>query len=113
MRIWLVAVFSLALAGCTDADWSQTMTRLGMEGGPANGAPSSWLGPRAEPAPEPAGRPTAVAHAVIDGPEPQATPDDFCAASARQDADRGVFDAPTRERLYQARLVQCRALVSR
>jgi hypothetical protein len=121
MRTGLVAVLCLVLAGCTDADWSQTMTRLGMEGGPSNGTPSSWFGPRAEPAPDPGGRPLPMAvasHAAIaDGPvlmpAAQATPDNFCDASARQDADRNAFDALTREHLYQTRLVQCRALMAR
>jgi hypothetical protein len=46
-------------------------------------------------------------------PAAQATPNNFCDASARQDADRNAFDAPTREHLYQTRLVQCRALMAR
>jgi hypothetical protein len=119
MRTSIVLVCGLVLAGCTDADWSQTMTRLGVADEPSNAAPSSWLGPQEAKAPSRPGRTTPVAqisHAVASdarAPEQQSGPDDLCTASARQDADRGSFDSETRDRIYRIRLAQCQALVSR
>jgi hypothetical protein len=119
MRTVIVLLSGMLLAGCTDADWSQTMTRLGVAGEPSNAAPSSWLGSQEAKAPSRPGRTTPVAqisHATASdahslGPQPGA--DDFCTTSARQDADRGSFDNETRDRVYRARLAQCQALVSR
>jgi hypothetical protein len=123
MRISAIAVGGLLLlAGCTDADWSQSMTRLGLQGEPSNAAPSRWLTSSRDGEGASSTRhatPAAlVSHASVSdvralSPAPQAGADDFCAASARQDADGSEFDAPTRERIYQARLLQCRMLVAR
>jgi len=125
MRIFIVLVSGLILAGCTDTDWSNTMTRLGMDGESSNAAVPSWLGSRdVAAAPDRDGRVTPVALVVPaatreakmleSGSPAGAAPaqDDLCSASAREDANRNAFDAQTSERVYQMRLAQCRNLLT-
>lgn len=93
MRKTALLLSCLLLAGCTDADWSDTLTGLGLDDAPA---PQQV----AMPAPPPPGP-------LEQRPE---NPDGFCQAVAHQDADGNDFDAPTRQRVFQARLAQCQAM---
>ncbi|HEU4550312.1 MAG TPA: hypothetical protein VFS01_11485 [Rhizomicrobium sp.] len=124
MRIFTVLVSGLILAGCTDTDWSNRMTRLGMDGESSNAAVPSWLGSRdVAAAPDPGGHAMPVALVVPakreakmleSGSPAGAVPaqDDLCSASAREDVNRNAFDAQTSERVYRMRLQQCRNLLT-
>lgn len=99
--VFLIAVSSLLLAGCTDADWSHALTRLGLNDEPSSAAPTAWLASREGTATR---APAATAAPVS---QPRGTEDGFCENSAHQKANLSKFDAPTRERMYQAQLAQC------
>jgi hypothetical protein len=81
---------ALALAGCTDADWDQTMSAAGFREQRVADIP-----------PPPAAQPVAMA----------APPDSgFCEAVAKKDATADGFDAATQNRVYQQSFRQCAAL---
>jgi hypothetical protein len=126
---FLLAASCLLLAGCTDADWSNTMSTLGLGDSPSGmdmpaQAPqpdgSSWLGTgasgsaaRAAPVTgTPAARASA-ASATGNAAAATAETDALCRASATDDANRNAFDAATRQRVYQLRYAQCRTLLAR
>lgn len=91
MRLTAILGAILLLAGCTDSDWNNTLSNLGM-------------------IPEPAVAP-AVALAQTQRPAPAAPSYSFCHAVAVQDALQNEFDAATRQRMAADSFRQCVALV--
>jgi hypothetical protein len=125
MRVLLVLAAScFLLAGCTDADWSRTMSSIGLDDNssgpemaaqPSQSTQSPWLdsGAAAQAVRvAPAAGQTAAVPASSPGGITAAN-DDLCRASASDDADTNAFDAPTRQRVYQLRYAQCQALLAR
>jgi hypothetical protein len=132
--LFLLAASCLLLAGCTDADWSNTMASLGLgDSAPEQDmsapqpAGSSWLGTGArESGASRSGAATAAARAAAaapariaparaaagDGAAVTTANDELCRASASDDADRNAFDAETRQRVYRLRYAQCRTLLA-
>jgi hypothetical protein len=95
MKIRLVCALaaSFALSACSDTDWSHSMSFVGLDDSQD-----------AEPAPPPM-----VAQAV---PAPAQTAqaaggNAFCAAVARQDSERGPFDAATQQGVFTRSFQQC------
>ena len=96
MRKTLPLLFCLLLAGCTDADWDQTLNYTGLRG--------SAEEPE-DAAPTPAARSVAAAPEAVAAPEPANT--GFCRAVAMQDASANGFDQPTQQRVYARSYAQC------
>jgi hypothetical protein len=117
MRISIIAVCGLSLAGCAGAGWPQPTQHQALENESVHVA--SWLTPQNGAASQPALHATPVARIapaedakVLEPAAPAGEPDQLCEASARQDADHNWFDEQTRARVYTLRLAQCRALLA-
>jgi len=101
MKKSLPLLFCLLLAGCSDADWDNTLNYTGLRGSaeePEMAAPKS-----ASAASQPA--------EVAATPEPAGT--DFCRAVAMQDAGDNGFDQATQQRVYARSYAQCMTLSAR
>jgi hypothetical protein len=81
------------LAGCSDADWDQAGSFLGLDPTP--------------PAPPPAVATAAPAPAPAPAP---GQPDPFCAAVAAHDSAENGFDAATQARVFTQSYGQCLAI---
>ena len=94
MKIRLVCALaaSFALSACSDTDWSRSMNFVGLDDTQD-----------AQPAPPPM-----VAQAVpAPAPAQAAGGNAFCAAVARQDSERGPFDAATQQGVFTHSFQQC------
>ena len=97
MKLRLVAVLAAAvsLSACTDADWSHTMSFIGVDD-------------TTQPAPRPVARramPAATAAPAQTAQVAGANP--FCASVAKQDSERNVFDAATQQGVFVRSYQQC------
>jgi len=93
LRLALALAASFALSACSDTDWSRSMNFVGLDDTQD-----------AQPVPPPM-----VAQAV---PAPAQTTqaaggNAFCAAVARQDSERGPFDAATQQGVFTRSFQQC------
>jgi len=115
MRIFVAIIAGVVLAGCTDSDWSQSLTRLGVNVEPSNASAPAFLAPHRTIAASAGTQPMLVS-LVTDGRERQkggaSGIESLCQSSARGDADSRGFDQATRERLYRARLSQCQDIAA-
>ena len=91
-------VFACALlGGCTEAQWSDSLNSIGMGDEPVQHMPVAT-----QPAPP---LPWQVKMPAEDQK-------DFCENIARQAVEGNGYDPATRQRVYQARLSQCQAMIS-
>lgn len=98
MRIVVAALAACLLAGCTDADWDHTLSRVGL--GPATTA-------EADPPARPATAPVAQADPVAGQP---VASDQWCrevAGAAATEAVSNGFDAATQQHRAQVAYSQC------
>jgi hypothetical protein len=108
IRFALALAAASLLSACSDADWSHSMSFVGLDDSADNQAQ-----PTADAAPQVA---TQTASApVVQPPGAQAAPaqtaqagvNPFCAAVAKQDADGQGFDAPTQQGIFVRSYQQC------
>jgi hypothetical protein len=92
LRLAAALTAALALSACTDADWSQSMSSVGLGDAPE---PVADVTP-----PVPVAAPAQTAQAGQSG-------NAFCLAVARQDSERNAFDAETREGIFNRNYRQC------
>ncbi|MBN9588249.1 MAG: hypothetical protein BGN85_01255 [Alphaproteobacteria bacterium 64-11] len=115
MRIVVAIIAGVVLAGCTDSDWSQSLTRLGVNVESSDASAPAFLAPHRASAALAGTQPMLVS-LVTDGRELQhggaSGIESLCQSSARDDADSSGFDQATRERLYRARLTQCQDIAA-
>jgi hypothetical protein len=100
LRIAAVLATAFALSACSDADWSNGMSFVGLDDtdqATAQAAPQ----PVAQVTPPPGAQPAPAQTAQA------ATPNSFCAAVAKQDAERNDFDATTQQGVYVRSYQQC------
>ena len=92
MKMRLPAVFGaiLLLAGCTDSDWDNTMSYIGMTPQPKMTPPVALAQPQTSTLTAPSYR--------------------FCHAVASQDASKNEFDLATQERIAASSFRQCVAV---
>jgi hypothetical protein len=96
IRLAFALAATFALSACSDSDWSRGMSFVGLDDNQAAEAP-----PPVAAAPAPVAAQTAqAAPAAADGKA-------FCAAVARQDSERNVFDAPTQQGVFTRSFQQC------
>ena len=97
IRFALALAATFALSACSDSDWSRGMSFVGLDD--------------AEPAPQPVAAAPAPMAAPMSAQTAQAAPaadgNAFCAAVARQDSERNVFDAPTQQGVFTRSFQQC------
>ncbi len=97
MKLHLALAFaaSFALSACSDTDWSRGMNFVGLDDTQdAQPAPPPMVA-QAVPAPTPAQTAQAAGGNA------------FCAAVARQDSERGPFDAATQQGVFTRSFQQC------
>jgi hypothetical protein len=100
MKLRLVAVLAAAisLSACTDADWSHTMSFIGVDD-------------TTQPAPRPVARRAMPAAPVATAAPAQtaqvAGANPFCASVAKQDSERNAFDAATQQGVFVRSYQQC------
>jgi hypothetical protein len=104
LRIAAVLATAFALSACSDADWSNGMSFVGLDDSDQATAQTA-----VQPAPQPVAQVTPPPGAQ---PAPAqtaqaATPNSFCSAVARQDAERNDFDATTQQGVYVRSYQQC------
>ena len=91
LRIVAALAAITLLAGCSDADWDQAGTFLGLD--------------------SPAPPPTAPVAAATPVPPPApGQPDPFCAGVATHDSAENGFDATTQARVFTQSYGQCLAI---
>jgi hypothetical protein len=98
MKKFLLPIFCLLLAGCSDADWDHALNYAGMSGSsgePEEAAPKSV--PSAAMSAPPAETAATAATAGTD----------FCRAVAMQDAGDNGFDPATQQRVLARSYAQC------
>jgi hypothetical protein len=95
IRLALALAATFLLSACSDSDWSRGMSFVGLDDNQAAETP-----PPVAAAPVPVAAQTAQAAPAADG-------NAFCAAVARQDAERNVFDAPTQQGVFTRSFQQC------
>lgn len=102
LRLALALAATFALSGCTDADWSHTMSFIGFDEG-AQPAPVRRPVARATAtrAPQTA-QPPQTARAMAVNP--------FCASVAKQDSESSGFDATTQQSVFVRSYQQCVAV---
>jgi len=86
---------AVSLSACTDADWSQTMSFVGVDDTS-----------QAEPAPRPVAR-VAAAPAAPARTTQVAGANPFCASVAKNDSERNDFDAATQQGVFVRSYQQC------
>jgi len=89
---------AVSLSACTDADWSQTMSFVGVDDTS-----------QAEPAPQPVAR-VAAAPAAPARTTQAAGANPFCASVAKDDSERNAFDAATQQGVFVRSYQQCVAI---
>jgi hypothetical protein len=96
MRLRPVLAFSLLilLAGCTDKEWSGTMSFIGLDETPP---PARTVARPVQP----------VARAAPVQSVQAAQPDPFCQSVAKQDSESNGFDAATQNRVFVRSYQQC------
>lgn len=101
MKLRLVAVLAAAvsLSACTDADWSHTMSFIGVDDTTQRQAAPRPVARRAVPAPAATAAPAQTAQ--VAGANP------FCASVAKQDSERNAFDAATQQGVFVRSYQQC------
>jgi len=98
MKLRFIAVLAAAisLSACTDADWSHTMSFIGVDDTT-----------QAAPAPRPVARRVAPIAAAPAQPAQVAGVNPFCASVAKQDSERNAFDAATQQGVFVRSYQQC------
>ena len=102
MKLRLVAVLAAAvsLSACTDADWSHTMSFIGVDDTTQRRPAPRPVARRAMPA-APVATAAPAQTAQVAGPNP------FCASVAKQDSERNAFDAATQQGVFVRSYQQC------
>jgi hypothetical protein len=97
MKLRLIAALAAAisLSACTDADWSHSMSFVGLDDQAA-----------AEPAPQPVAQ-TAPAPTAPAQTAQVAGANSFCSSVAKQDSERNAFDAATQQGVFVRSYQQC------
>jgi hypothetical protein len=103
LRIAAVLVTAFALSACTDADWSHNMSFIGLDDSDQAAAQPAPQ-PVAQVTPPPGAQPAPAQTAQA------MTPNPFCSAVAKQDAERNDFDATTQQGVYVRSYQQCVAI---
>lgn len=97
IRLALALAATFALSACSDSDWSRGMSFVGLDDNqPAPAIANAAPAPVAAQAPAQAAQPAQLAGNNA-----------FCAAVARQDSERGPFDAPTQQGVFTRSFQQC------
>ena len=98
MKLRLAAALAVAisLSACTDANWSHTMSFIGVDDTSQAGPAPRPVARRAVPAPAAPAQTAQVA-----GANP------FCASVAKQDSERNAFDAATQQGVFVRSYQQC------
>ena len=110
MKIHLALALAAAslLSACSDADWSHSMSFVGLnddadkDAQPVADAPPQAV---AQTAPSPVVQPPGAQAAPTQTAQAGVNP--FCAAVARQDADGHGFDAETQQGMFVRSYQQC------
>ena len=97
-RLALALAATFALSGCTDANWSHTMSFIGFDEGPQPAAVKRPVA-RAAARPAPQAAPPQTAQAMAVNP--------FCASVAKQDSESSGFDAATQQGVFVRSYQQC------
>ncbi len=95
LPIFAALAATIALSACTDANWSHTMSFIGLD---ESGKAAPKARPVARTRPVPA-VPAQTAQA--------AGPNEFCTSVARQDAESNEFDAATQQGVFVRSYQQC------
>jgi len=102
LRIAAVLATAFALSACSDADWSQSMSFVGLDDSDqAAPQPVAQAAPQpvAQLARPPGAQPAQTAQAM--------TPNPFCSAVAKQDSEGNDFDAATQQGVFVRSYTQC------
>ena len=105
IRLALALAAAAVLSACTDADWSHSMSFIGLNDSADTAAPEAEAAP--QPVAQAAPQAMAQATAQVPAQAAQGGGNPFCAAVARQDAEGHGFDAATQQGIFTRSFRQC------